>query len=323
MSRDHNVDNLRGLSMILMIVIHTTAYFLKDKIAYFLWDTLMFVVPVFIFCSVYLFFKRKISINRNNIIPYLKKRIGRLLIPYYVFLSVLFVSMYFIGHEIPSLSNIFQNIFLYGGLDLNWLPLLFIYITFLNPLVAFLKKNKFLFYLFFILSFSSSVVFIFLKANYRAVMWLPWALLIYFTKYFVENQKSIRKIFYVFIISFVIYILSYYFESFIGQTLNHYTNNYPPTIYQLSYGIFWTIFLYYLSKIGLFKILKAESIFLFFSIYSYEIYFIHNFIFYLFAWLQIRFNNWILFTVVIGGLTVLIQLAFIKIIKGLNTLKNI
>jgi len=308
MSRNSNIDNLRGLSMILMIVIHATAYFLKDKVAYFLWDTLEFVVPVFIFCSVYLFFKKNILINRNNFFPYLKKRISRLLIPYYIFLCSFFLSMIFIGHKIPSLPYVFQNIFLYGGLDLNWLPLLFIYITLLNPLVSYLKNKKFLFYLFFILSLASSVMFIFVKANSRGIMWLSWALLIFFTVYFVDNQKNNKKIFFVFIISLLIFGLTYYFESLIGHTLNHYTNKYPPTIYHISYGVFWTILLYRLSEMNLFKILKVESVLNFFSNYSYEIFFIHNLILYLFGWMNIQFHNWIIFFMVITVLTVCFQL---------------
>jgi hypothetical protein len=86
-------------------------------------------------------------------------------------------------------------------------------------------------------------------------MWLPWALIIFFTIYFVDNQKNNKKIFYMFAISLLAYGLAYYLEFRIGHPLNHYDNKYPPTIYQLSYGIFWTIFLYKLSEINLFKIL--------------------------------------------------------------------
>lgn len=299
--------------MILMIIIHATAYFLKDKTASFLWDTSQFVVPVFIFCSVYLFFKKNVLVDRKNIFSYLKKRISRLFVPYYIFLVLFFLSMIFVGHKIPSLSYVSKNIFLYGGLDLNWLPLLFIYVTLLNPLISCLKNKKVLFYLFFAISLISSVFFIFTKANYRAVMWLPWSLLIFFTIYFVNNEKNNKKIFYVFLISLITYGLTYYLESRIGHTLNHYTNKYPPTIYQISYGIFWTIFLYRLSELNLFKVLKLESIFNFFSNYSYEIFFIHNLILYLFGWMNIRFSSWIIFTIAIGVPTVLGQILLNKI----------
>ena len=114
MPRNKHLDNLRGLSMILMILIHATAYFLNDKVAYFLWDSSQFVFPVFIFCSVYLFFKKNVLINRKNIFSYIKKRFSRLLISYYFFLLVFFLSMIFIGRTVPSLSYVFQNIFLYG-----------------------------------------------------------------------------------------------------------------------------------------------------------------------------------------------------------------
>lgn len=295
-----------------MIVIHATAYFLKDKIAYFLWDTSQFVVPVFIFCSVYLFFKKNILINRKNIFPYIKKRFSRLLVPYYSFLFVFFLSMIFIGRTVPSLSYISQNIFLYGGLDLNWLPLLFIYITLLNPLIVFLKNKRLLFNTFFLISLLSSIIFIFVSTNYRWIMWLPWALLIFFTIYFVDNEKNNKKLIFIFTISVIIYVAAYYLESHIGHTLNHYTNKYPPTIYHISYGIFWTIFLYRLSEINLFKIMKIESILNFFSNYSYEIFFVHNLILYLFGWLKVSFSNWVLFFTVIVGLTVLVQIILNK-----------
>lgn len=80
------IDNLRGISIIAMMIIHATAYFLKDKTAYFIWDNLEWAVPVFVFCSFYVLFEKNLEFKRDQLIAFYKKRLKRLILLYYLFL---------------------------------------------------------------------------------------------------------------------------------------------------------------------------------------------------------------------------------------------
>jgi len=67
MDRDKMIDNLRGMAMLAMIVIHSISYFFSDKLSFLIWDYSQWAVPVFFFCSFYLFFKssKKISLLQS------------------------------------------------------------------------------------------------------------------------------------------------------------------------------------------------------------------------------------------------------------------
>lgn len=309
--------------MLAIIIIHATSYFLKDKIAFFVWDSLHWAVPVFLFCSFYLYYNKVKEFDKKTVIPYFKKRFNRLIIPYYVFLLAYFPLAYFLGKQKINLDIIIKNIFAIGGLDLNWLPLLFLYFSFLMPLLLILKKKKACFNVWGFLAIVSSIVFIFYKIDYRLIMWLPWSLIIFFTIYFLQNREDQKKLNILAVLSLLIYGLAYLLEAKIGHTLTHYANKYPPTIYQLSYGVFWTILLYQLSKKNIFRFFNFDKFLNFFSINSYELFFIHILVIFVFSWLKIRFFHWTIFFAVIMFLSIMIQLMINKMKKiFLHNLSN-
>ena len=103
MKRDRTIDTLRGLAMFAMMVIHACSYYLKDKTTLFIWDNLQWAVPVFVFCSFYLFFGRKDKFSASDWLPYLKKRLTKLLTPYYYFLAVFFPDV--LGWDLDPLGR--------------------------------------------------------------------------------------------------------------------------------------------------------------------------------------------------------------------------
>ena len=313
MERDKNIDNLRGLAMLAMITIHVTVLYWNDKTAHFLWDSLQWAVPVFLFCSAYLFFSRPFDFTFSSIKKYFVKRMARLFIPYYVFLGVYTIFTYFFDKQKFNLSYFVGNFFAYKSLDLNWLVLIFFELIFIFPLIAlFKRKSKFVYYLFCLASLASSIYFIFVRPQqYRFIMWLPWSLIIFFTVYFIENQKKIKKLFFTGLLFMIIFAACYLLEIKLGHPLNHFSNKYPPNLYHLSYGIFSIIILYFLSFSNLLK--PVQSILNFFSINSYEIFFIHNLVIFLFNWLHIKYGNWLVFFTIVIGLSVVLQIMLNKI----------
>lgn len=299
--------------MFAMIVIHAIAYFFRDKLSFLIWDYSQWAVPVFLFCSFYIFFKFP---KRIAFFSYLKKRFSRLFIPYYIFLIFFYFLLYFF--EKKSFFNfeyLKANIFIYKGLDFNWLVLLFTYFTFLMPFIIWLKKNRFLYYGYFILSLFSSILFIFVKTNYRLTMWLPWSVLIFFTIFFIENEKNWRKLFSVGLISLIIFLVTRLIEIKIGHNLSQFSNKYPPTIYHLSYGIFSTIIIAWLSKKNIFVYFNFDKFLYFLSINSYSLFFIHIFVMYYLNWLNLKTGNWFTFFFIILLASSAIQLALNEVKK--------
>lgn len=278
--RKKEIDYLRGLAMIGMMIIHSCAYFLNDKLIYKIWDFFQWAVPVFIFCSFYLIFSNKNKTSFN-----LKKRIKRLYLPYFYFLIIYFFLLFFFEKNKFNLNYFLANIFLYGGIDFNWLVLLFIYLSFLTPFFLWIKKRKVIFYSFLIISFLSSIIFIFYnQINFRIIMWLTWMILVYFSYFFVKNEKNKFFIYKIILTSLIIFILTYFLEIKINHNLSQFSNKYPPTIYHLSYGIFWITILFSLAKKQIFNFYHFERLLNFLSVNSYSLYFIHALIIHILVW---------------------------------------
>jgi peptidoglycan/LPS O-acetylase OafA/YrhL len=311
--RNQTLDFLRGLGIILMITTHAQAYYLKDKLASFLWDFSHFVVAIFIFVSAYLFFKK--NSFKHNWVTYIKKRIIRLLLPYYIFLLLMLATIAIFEPKNLSLTFIWQNLILDGGVDINWLTRLFIYFVFLNPFLLFLTTKRRWLKIYTVFSLLSSIIFLFYypHSHYRLIMWLPWSLIALFALYFINNHH--RPYFFPlnFGVSLLIFLnLRFWLES------NHHTlilqeNKYPPNLYYLSYGTTIILLLYYsFNKITLPDRLK--KILNFFSRYSYSIFFVHWWLIYVVSKLFSYWNwQWWQFTIVVLCGSSLLQISLNKL----------
>lgn len=316
MERNKSIDDLRGLAMLAMIIIHAISYFFSDKLSFYIWDYSQWAVPVFLFCSFYVYFKNPKDFNIVSFFYYLKKRLSRLFIPYYIFLFFFYIFLYlFDKKSFFNFNQLSANIFLYGGLRFNWLVLLFTFLTFLMPLIFWLKKYKYLFYGYFFLSIFSSIFFIFYRVNYRLIMWLPWSTLIYFTLFFIKNEKKYFRLLITAALSIVIFFILRFIEIKIGHNITQFENKYPPTLYHLSYGIFSIIVIYWSAKKNIFTFFNFDKFLDFLSINSYSLFFIHILIMYLLNWLNLKTNNWSIFFILILGISSAIQL-FINRIKA-------
>lgn len=309
MDRDKSIDNLRGLAMFAMMIIHAISYFFSDKISFYIWDYSQWAVPVFLFCSFYIYFKNPRKLEQTSLFFFLKKRFLKLLIPYYIFLFTFYMLLYWFDKKsFFNFDQLIANIFLYGGLSFNWLVLLFSYLTFLMPFIFWLKKYKYFFYGLFILSIVSSIYFIFSPMNYRLTMWLPWSTLIFFTIFFIENEKNWKKLFLTAISFVIIFFILRFIEIEIGHNLSQFGNKYPPTLYHLSYGIFSTIIIFWLSKKNFFSYFNFDKLLNFLSINSYSLFFIHILVMYFLNWTNLKSNNWFAFFLIIITTSSLIQL---------------
>lgn len=319
--RSLEIDMLRGIAIIAMILIHTCYYFLSDKTALFIWNWSQFAVPVFVFCSSYLFFQKTKDTPALSF-AYFKKRITRLVYPYYIFLLFFIPVVFLLTPEKINAKYIVQSIFLIGGVDVNWLILLFVYITIILPIISiFYYKYRLLFIIYSLISVASSVSFIFYKlpVSYKYTMWLSWSVIPIFALFFVLHEHKNKFLLFLTAISGIVFTASYYVEIIFKHNLGMFENKYPPTIYFLSYGAFLILLLYFLSKF-LIRNNVITKIVSFFSIHSYSIYFIHYTILIILAsYLKLLKLSWVTYFLAVLLSTVAIQMGINKIRKPKET----
>ena len=315
-NRNESIDFLRGLGIIAMIFIHTSYYFLWQSWVVPLWEYAQFAVPVFVFCSGYLFYAKGYGGQGIGFsFSYFKKRAIRLLKPYYIFLIFFIPLIWWKDHTVITPNYLLKSILVWnGGAEINWLVMLFLQFIFVMPFIQWSYfKNKFLFYSYAILSVLASIIFVFYKFpyQYQWIMWLTWSVILLFAFYFVKYVNKFGFRIYSFIISGTLFGIVYFILSFRHISLSFYDNKYPPNFYFLSYGIFSILVLYYFEKLNTFKII--HKIIHFFSIYSYSLFFVHYLILtFLQTYLhEMHFTVWS-FTGVVLGLTVIVQLTINK-----------
>lgn len=316
------IDDLRGFAMIAMILIHTNAYFWSDTISAVLRDWSQFAVPFFLFCSAYIYFKKNYIIAGNTpaICTYIKKRFLRLLIPYYLFAIIFLCLVYWKEPAKVTWQYIFQSITLTGGIDINWLVLLFLYVTILMPIFDILQRqSKPLFHLYTLFALIASILFIYYRwsYNYRFIMWLPWSIILIYAIYLVRYEegsiqyKGNRFLLISATVAGILFMILRILETGIHHSLQFYDNKYPPNLYIISYGIGTIALLYNIAKRRAFSFPLLQKVLHFFSNKSYSLYFIHYSILYVLSFMIKQWHfNWVIFFLAVLSFSVFTQIMF-------------
>lgn len=262
-----------------MIFIHVSAYFLNNQLIRNLWDYTHFAVPLFVFCSAYLFFKTEKVKKITK--KYILKRVKRLIVPYYIFIIISFAIDLLLGRGF-SLTSFVEKLFLFKGRDLSWLVVLFLYFILLLPIINFMyQKTRKIFWLFMLASFATSVFLIFnsVDIGFRYIMWLGWSFFLGYTLLFANSKNKKFFILSSLIVSGLTFLISRDFIIVQGKNLTLTENKYPPNIFYIAYGIFFTSLFYsihkYLLSKSSFFIKNIQAIFDFMSKNSYSMFFIH------------------------------------------------
>jgi len=307
------IDDLRGIAIIVMILIHTNAYFLHNLWAYTTREISQFAVVAFLFCSAYLTLQKPYPTSPSAFFSAIIKRLKRLIIPYYIFFIGYIVFMNIINNKHFSDTYIASSLLLIGGIDFGWLVLLFIELMFITPLLQYLfDQHRIMFMLYNVIALLSSVLFLRYTplSSYRFFMWLPWSLVVSYTFYF--DALWHHKLCYI-MITLLFGIIFIATQQLVLVPLHHslsmYDNKYPPNLYHLSYSLFAVNSLYLLSKLKLFSSSLVQDCVHFFSINSYSLFFIHIVVIEG-VWKWLRPTNWILFFLLVVYLSVLVQLGF-------------
>jgi len=293
--RASHIDFIRAVSIMGVIITHVYSYNLNTSLNFFIWNYLHFFVVAFVFCSGYVLvfqYKKNLSTIQNMSSWYVK-RFKRLLIPLYVYL----VSHYMLMSVFPALfsglglkwstSFILKSIFLIGGIDLNWLPLLFIQLSLIAPFFLRNLTNKPILVLCGMVSIAAAVFFTikpFPYDYYRLVMWIPWSgiflLALVIAHLELENeslQKDILRYVQAAFIFGIIFICLFFGRNLI-QTSSQFVlthHKYPPNFYYLSYAAGMSFILLLVSRFSFLQHNMFKSIYTFISINAFSLYFIH------------------------------------------------
>lgn len=324
MKREETIDLLRALAIFVMIFLHVAARFYSDKTVFFLWDIAHFAVPIFVFCSGYIFFERELKKENFSSLVFFKKRFLKLLVPYYIFLLIYFVIVFFTQPQFLTRSFIIGSLTLTGGIDINWLVLLFIQLTLVLILMRYLILKRFwLFILFSLLSLLSAFYLLFpnyslLTTNYKLFMWLPWSLVFVFNYFFSVNKEKRQFVLKMIILSAILFLISLNLKLFFHKPFNFYSSKYPPNSYYLFYGLMLMNIFYLLFK-KFTTSLTVKNFFYFVSANSYSIFFIHYLLIYILVYFSLnKIVGLPVFFLLIITISLIVQSVINNLYKRLN-----
>ena len=284
------IDFLRAIGILGVIATHVFSDNLVNPLNTFIWNYLHFVITSFIFCSgyvMYVAYKDKVD-NLSKLPLWYKKRLVRLLQPYYIYLLthvglVLLFPLYFGGLGIQkNWQYIWQSVFLVGGINENWLPLLFIELAVLFPFLLFLlKRFKIGFWTYITLGIIYTLWITLFPAPYslyRWVMWIPWSLVFLLAWYFAkrdQTKSSTSAYAMISIGSVIVFGLLYVLFGNAHRSLTLIDNKYPPNLFYISYEFAVSFILLSIAHWNVLQKKWFSHIWLYLSSRSYGLFFIH------------------------------------------------
>lgn len=310
-SRVEFIDILRGISVWAVIDLHTLANYLSHQVIVNLWDIQQFAVQMFVFCSAYLYFSRPDTLNRHTFFAYFKKRLFRLYYPYFIFLSVFFLFVFFLAPQTFDWNEILKAVFVIGGIDINWLVLLFIQLAFVFPFIRYLQtRNRLLFYgyILFVVYTAGFLFFVSFPFDWKWIMWLPWSFMGLFAIFYLHFEKNEEILNLSYLYFGVLFIGLECMQYIWKHTISIYPNKYPPNLLILAYGIICMGLVQQLYKFGFFHKLHLVGLLSFLSKYSYNLFFIH--FIYIFIMNQFHLNvmlHWFVYWAILFTATILTQ----------------
>ena len=284
--RDLVIDFLRTIGILLIFLAHTDCPFILKQFRIF--DVILLVsISGYVYTDQFKNFKR-----------YLRKRIKRLILPVWFFLTFFFISLFLmrlivkIPDEIVSLKNILLSYFCWSGIGFVWIIRIYIVVAILGPIL--LKKIKFktlVLYYFLIEIVMKIVLYFYDTDTIRNFLTMFPYVIIFCYGYLIKLKKVPVKI-----ISIILcgMIVIFYLINGIVDISNY---KYPPQYIYVWYGILMTNILFVLVKKICFEKLNLKVIKLIKYIGSSSMWFylLHILVYYVIYMLKKRiYINWII-----------------------------
>lgn len=277
-SRDNNIDRLRFLGTLLIILAHVEAPIILHNIRTF--DVVLLILI------------SGMSINNSSSIKnystYILKRIKKLIIPLYFILTIIFLGNFILDQFLGissrgiNIETIISSFLLLDGIGYVWIVRVFLVISLIVPICwKFIREkiNTGLFLIVLLLSYT----FYLLLVNYTNIEKIPF-LNYYFVQVFpyvivallgIKIYKKRSDVKLAFYISSLCFLFSSLLNIYIGESVYPDLYKYPPQPQYLFYGLSVSLLIYYiLLSLENYKIsnLKIAN---FVSRNSYDIYIYH------------------------------------------------
>ncbi len=274
-NRNQTIDLLRVIGLFLVIAAHCSL----DGLFF---ELRQFDVVLLVFCSGASF---ALSSKNEPYKQYVWKRFKRLVLPIWLFLCVFLPIHFYIGQP-ESLKYVLKTfLFTNGGLMFVWIFRILFIASLCNPFIKkMICKTKHVFLLGLILICINDGLLILAKQHLSSTVLLLYEFIVSYTisygvismygmhGFFLEEKKKVI----IAALSLAIFLGLYVYSH--GALL--YDAKYPPTLYYVSYGIFWSMFLSVIgNRIHLNE--KGYGIIRWISINSMNIYMWHMIFYYL------------------------------------------
>lgn len=274
--------------MIGVVLTHVLSFNFGTPLVNAAWNYLHFVVPVFVFCSGYILYAKhaQTTWSLSSVLRWTGTRTIRLLAPYYIVTAIHYLFLYgapavFSGLGLSWEKSFMVRTILLVGIDYGWLPLLFIELMIITPILLMGYKNVRIRFGIVIIGITSSVLFLFthISLPFYATMWIPWSLVMMFA--FRQRQQDMQRADKNHIheiiriaLAFGVYLTLSTWISMRNGSHTLTAHKYPPDIYYLSYAYGMGMILVLLAK-SIERSGRFQSLFRWISCHSYELYFIH------------------------------------------------
>ena len=280
------LDFVKALAIVVVIIIHVLSRNLGPDSINSLWNYLHFVVPMFVFCSGYLVYRKfhNAQWTTKDVFRWYGNRTVRLLLPYYIFLGVHYLLWFLFptvvsGYGLSWSPKFIRSSLMLTGVDYGWLPILFLELMVLTPLYIRAWRMRPLRYVLIGISALSTIGIYGVRniVDYRLTMWLPWSF-VFFLSFESARWTLLEKGFRSWkpiLVSAVGFLAIFFLStSLFTARISPPTlalHKYPPDFYYLSYGLgIGSIVLLLMPFLK--KLPKGMA---FVSTHSYSLFFVH------------------------------------------------
>ncbi len=285
-----DIDFIRAVGTIGVIFTHVLALHLGPTTINILWNYIHFVVVGFIFCSSYVYAAANpVGSIQHAWVKNFVKRFQRLYIPFVLYLLfhyslwIIFPS-WFGGFGLQrSLSFKISSVTLLGGVDIGWLPLLFIQLALVAPLLLAAARRLFLRNILLVVLgiFILVTTFWRIPPEYsRAMEWIPWSWIALLAYVYSDTRKNNPLLAHRYLVACIgiasitwIILYSTLIARNLSVTLT--LHKYPPDLFYFTYGISITGVLLLLFKKIETSLSGFQQLIILTSKRAYMIFFLH------------------------------------------------
>jgi len=253
-NRNFQLDFLRFVGISCIILAH-------QHVPRILFQLRNFDVPLMVMISGFSYANYSEK-NYTTYINYVKDRFFRLVIPTWLFLAFYNFYVFYSTNNLPTISNVMKQICMVGGTDVGvWIIRIFFSMALIAPFIRRIDKkiqSNYLCFFCMITIFGLYELFYLLSSNYMPVMifktfktafffTVGYGLILWFgMRISLYNPNVLRNCMLVFGIIFVSCFFYFYFIKHSIVTTQRY--KYPPRLYYLSYALFASIVMFYLTQ---------------------------------------------------------------------------